>query len=158
MRPVPLITIAMGLLTAGLAAGCSQQPDAVFKAEISARIQKVENATVASAGNKFRFSVSDASYDIRKTDSLVSPLEAQVRCRLIQEMPIHLADRTERSIQEGTMEVRYAYREGKWVTTGSTFNYDVSKLVSEQGNVIQELRNGTDSADYIAEELGLWFP
>lgn len=68
------------------------------------------------------FVLTNFAYDVRKSDSLVSPLIGDVVC----DFQLNKRDRKSEyaSKESGKMKMSYAFQDGKWVATGLTFKFD----------------------------------
>jgi hypothetical protein len=100
----------MILLALAAVAGCSQeQPEVAFKRIVGAKVAKIEGQTMEKGEDK-SYKVGTATYDVKKTDSLVSPFAARVIFPVSETVVLDGSNLKSR----GTLTVDYLYSDGHW--------------------------------------------
>ena len=153
------------IATSVFVVGCGSKPDAapidplpidllksfksVFEAvipranSVSDEIREVDKSTWLKIRNRY----ADATYDVKKTDSLVSPFTAKITCTRTHFRTNEYATEAEAKaamdldvVDADSHEFNYALREGAWVlmsysicySNGRTFNAKVDGRKSDE--------------------------
>lgn len=129
--------ILLAALGSTLLAACSRDSASVdgFRVLIQSRVKATESSSEPYFNEnyqkwaKMQFRITDLKFDVRKTDSLVSPLLGSVKFTLSSTQTQLLADKEaarasseyESKLNIFNIELIYAYQDGQWRMTGGKY-------------------------------------
>ncbi|HVA46102.1 MAG TPA: DUF4339 domain-containing protein [Pirellulales bacterium] len=139
----------------------AEKPEVAFKRLIKPKVDKIQEQTIKAGSVQYR--VGAMSYDIKKTDSLVSPYLAVLRFILGMTNSNNPDDHFRNS--GGHMEVNYAFQDGSWKLVNAThhqYQGDRKEELRKYGVRERELADIPDFLDWpctdVAQDLGLGLP
>lgn len=156
-----ILLAALGSTLLTLLGACSRDSASVdgFRALVQSRVEATESSSEPYFNEhhqkwaKRRFRVADLKFDVRKTDSLVSPLLASVKFTLSSAQTQLLLDKEEArtNVEYDSkpnlfkIELIYAYQDGHWRMTGgrgsvpeapnSSFELSEEKIRTEPNSI-----------------------